>query len=127
MRGCEEIFSELEGIIRKHGFIISNRNEIGDNCIIDFRHPKIKPEPPVSYFTSAVQVNKKTNVLTATIRSKVEGFKELYLDYCCERENGYCNQRCRPHVNMNENVLSVEATFFENPLKKFDRLLEEMK
>ena len=72
---CEEIHNKLEEIIRRHGFIVGNKSEIGDNCIIDFRHPKIKPEPPVSYFTSAVQVNKKTNVLTTAIRSKIEGFK----------------------------------------------------
>jgi len=117
--GCKEILN----IIKRHNFIPENLQESEETCIIDFRHPKIEIQKPVAYFESAVQLNKKRNVLNTTIRSKVENIKELYLDYCCEDGE----MVCRPHVNMEDNILSVEASFRINPIKKFDRLLEEMK
>jgi len=116
---CEE----LKRAIERHGFEIRGISEDTEKCVIDFKHPKIEVKPPVAYFASAVQFNKKRNVLTTTVRSKVDGFKELYLDYCCENNE----QMCRPHFHTDFKTISVEATFFENPIKKFDRLLEELK
>lgn len=129
---CEE----LKKVIEKHGFKVKNVFEEQQKCLIDFVHPKIEVESKVegfkgkflpSYFWSGVSFDKKRKFLNTTVRSKVEGFKELYLDYCCEKENDECIQLCRPHVNMQDKILSVEATFFKNPIKKFDRLLEEMR
>jgi len=123
----ENVCEKLQEIIKKHGFKIMRVKEDDNICLIDFRHPKIKVETPEAYYGSAVQYDKKRKVLTTAVRSKVEGFKELYLDYCCEKENGECLQMCRPHVHMDFKTLSVEATFFKDPIKKFDRLLEEMR
>lgn len=114
----------LKRVIEKRGYEIVNVVEDKDKCIIDFVHPKMRPGYPILYETSAVQL--KDNVISAVVRTKVDNFKELYLDYCCEKENGECIQTCRPHVQMQTKTLSVEATFFTDPLKKFERLLDEM-
>jgi hypothetical protein len=108
---------QLKDIIKKNGFDIVNVDE--KRCIIDFKHPKIVLEPPVAYYLSSVVL--KDGVETI-VRSKVEGGKELYLDYCCE--NG--ENVCRPHVHMGDKILSVEAKFHQNPMEKFNRLLQEM-
>jgi len=111
----------VEKIIEERGFIVVDSEIRDGKCLIDFRHPKVRVERPRGYFLSSVTY--RPNVLQTTIRSKVDNFKELYLDYCCEKEG----MVCRPHVNMPEKILSVEATFRENSLKKFDRLLEEIR
>ncbi len=116
---CEQ----LKEIIRKNRYQIVNVFEDEEKCIIDFKHPKVKVEPPVSYFLSSVALDKRDGSIETTVRSKVETFKELYLDYCCEDNE----QRCRPHVNMEDKILSVEAKFWQNPKGKFDRLLDEMR
>ncbi len=121
-------FSDLDGcsavkeLIKRHHFQIRNVVEDKEKCIVDFKHPKIVVMKPVSYFLSSVVYKKDGSFLNATIRNKVDDVKELYLDYCCE--NG--EQVCRPHVHMGEKILSVEVKFRENPLGKFDRILEEM-
>ena len=114
--------SEIENIVNRYGFNPTNRMETDDHCIVDFCHKKIKVGYPVSYFTSAASYNKRTGCINTTARAKVDEFKELYLDYCCEDGE----QVCRPHVNMDEKIVSVEANFCEKPLGKFDRLLEEL-
>ena len=114
--------SEIENIVKRWGFELMGTSETDDHCIIDFHHKKIKVGLPVSYFTSAASYNKKTGCINTTARAKVDEFKELYLDYCCEDGE----QVCRPHVNMDEKIVSVEAHFCESPLVKFDRLLEEL-
>ena len=119
--------ADLERIIKMHGFKVKSTQPTINGCIIDFYHPKIEIKPPVSYFLSSVVYDQNRNMLETTIRSKVDRFKELYLDYCCESENGECLQMCRPHFHAEEKIVSVEATFYKNPIKKFDRLLEEMK
>lgn len=125
MERKEEIVSceQLKDVIKKNRYEVVNVVENGHKCIIDFKHPKVKLEPPVSYFLSSVALDKERNFIETTVRSKVETFKELYLDYCCEDSEW----RCRPHVNMEEKILSVEATFHQNPKGKFDRLLDEMR
>lgn len=114
---------QLQEIIRKNRYEVVNVTEDEKQCIIDFKHPKVKVAPPVSYFLSSVALDKKKGNIEATVRSKVDTFKELYLDYCCEDSE----QMCRPHVNMEEKILSVEAKFWQNPKEKFDRLLDEMR
>jgi len=91
-------------------------------CRVDFRHPYIKVEFPHAYYLSSVVLKKEDGSIRVTVRSKVKGFKELYLDYCCENETLVC----RPHVYMDEKILSVEATFRERPLDKLRTLLSEM-
>jgi len=108
--------------IRKYGYIIHRKIEDGKHCVIDFRHPKIKPEFPMAYFVSSLRYDKERKCLRTTVRSKVDKYKELYLDYCCE--NG--EMVCRPHVWMEERILSVDAYFCEKPLEKLERLLAEM-
>jgi hypothetical protein len=115
--------SELQEIIKKKGFEVTKVIEDEEKCIVDFKHPKIKVEPPVAYFLSSAVLNKKDNSIETTVRSKVEDYKELYLDYCCEGEE----QVCRPHVSMEEKILSVEARFHKNPKEKFERLLDEIR
>jgi len=114
---------QLQEIIRRNKYQVVNVSEDAEKCIIDFKHPKVKVEPPVSYYLSSVALDKEKGNIEATVRSKVETFKELYLDYCCEDNE----QMCRPHVNMEEKILSVEAKFWQNPKGKFDRLLDEMR
>lgn len=101
---CEQ----LQEIIRKNKYEVVKVYEEEGKCIIDFKHPKVKVEPPVAYYLSSVVL---------------DTFKELYLDYCCENSE----QMCRPHVNMEEKILSVEARFWQNPKEKFSRLLDEMR
>lgn len=115
--------SQLQGVIRKNKYEVVATKEDEKSCIIDFKHPKVKVEPPVSYFLSSVALDKETGSIETTVRSKVDTFKELYLDYCCEDSE----QMCRPHVNMEEKILSVEAKFWHNPKGKFERLLDEMR
>jgi len=117
------VCDRLREIIIRNGFEIWSTHEDSEKCGIDFRHPKIKVEPPVGYFLSSVVYYKDRDCLETTVRSKVTTFKELYLDYCCEDSNCVC----RPHVNMEEKILSVEATFCEKPFEKFSRLLDEMR
>jgi len=117
---CRHIIKKIED----RGYIIENKEFDKKSCVIDFRHPKIKKQIPIAYYTSSVKVTE--NGIETTIRGKVDRFKELWLDYCCEKEDNECVQKCRPHVNMEENILSVEANFTENPVEKFDRLLEEL-
>jgi len=118
---------ELEEIIKRYGYKIMHSQITPEGCIVDFYHPKIEVKPPVSYFLSSVFYNQKEGMLETTVRSKVDRFKELYLDYCCEKIDGDCIQMCRPHFHSNEKIVSVEATFYHNPIKKFERLLEEMR
>jgi hypothetical protein len=114
---------EIQEIICERGYKVVDVREDEERCIVDFRHPRVKVEFPVAYFLSSVVLNKKDGSIETTVRNKVEGVKELYLDYCCE--DGI--QMCRPHVNMEEKILSVEAKFQQNPKGKFDRLLDEMR
>lgn len=122
---------DVERTIKKHGYIVRQRMEIPkdtkDQCVIDFVHPKVRVEEPVFYYVSSVHYNKPEKKIEVTVRSKVDDYKELFLDYCCESDKDGCYQRCRPHVNMKDKILSCSAIFHENPLKKFDRLLEEMR
>jgi len=113
---------KLEDVVRRSGFIIIDTYEDEDTCRVDFRHPYIKPIPPYTYYISSAIMKKRDGSIRATVRSKVETFKELYLDYCCE--NGVFV--CRPHVNMEEKILSVEAIFSEKPIDKLRSLLSEM-
>ena len=114
---------QLHETIRKNRYEVVNVTEDEKYCIIDFKHPKVEVMPPVSYFLSSVVLDKKDNHIDVTVRSKVDTFKELYLDYCCEDGE----QMCRPHVNMEEKILSVEAKFWQKPIEKLDRLLDEMR
>jgi hypothetical protein len=114
---------EIQEIIRKRGYEIVDVREDEEKCIVDFKHPKVKVEFPVAYYLSSVVLNKKDGSIETTVRSKVEGVKELYLDYCCEDGE----QVCRPHVDMEAGILSVEAKFHQNPKEKFDSLLKEMR
>lgn len=116
---CEQ----LQEIIRKNKYEVVRVLEENQKCIIDFKHPKVKVEPPVSYYLSSVVLDKEKGNIEATVRSKVDTFKELYLDYCCEDSE----QMCRPHVNMEDKILSVEAKFWQKPKEKFGRLLDEMR
>jgi len=123
MRKMRTTCRELQDIIQKNRYEIINVTDDKNRCIIDFRHPGVSIEPPVSYYLSSVSLNKDTGSLETTVRSKVEDFKELYLDYCCEDSR----QMCRPHVNMTDRILSVEARFHRSPAEKFDRLLNELR
>ena len=123
----EGVCKKLEQLIVKYGFEIRRSKEDENSCLIDFIHPKVKPESPIGYFASSVYYDKKRNILTTTVRSKVEDYKEFHLEYCCEKENNECCQMCRPHVDMESKIFSIEATFHENPIEKFGRLLEEMR
>ncbi len=96
-------------------------------CIMDFKHPDIEVKKPVGYFQSSVVYDSSRGLLQTTTRSKVDGFKEMYLDYCCEEDSGECLQMCRPHVHMDLETVSVEASFREQPIQKFERLLEELR
>jgi len=107
--------------------LVKDVSEGPEHCVVDFVHPKIRVEEPIAYYVSSVDFNKKAKSLHTTVRSKVDGFKELYLDYCCEKENNECVQVCRPHFQADKKIVSVEAVFLENSLKKFDRLLEEIR
>lgn len=113
---------DLQNVIKRNRFQVTRVVEDGGRCIIDFKHPKVKVEPPVAYYLSSVALDKERGSIETTVRSRVETYKELYLDYCCEDSEW----RCRPHVNMEDKILSVEATFYQNPKAKFDRLLGEM-
>ena len=118
----------LEKKIEEKGYIV--RNRVDDNgageCVIDFQHPKVTTKGPAGWYLSGVRYRYKDGWLKTTVRSKVDDFKELYLEYCCEAEDGECNQMCRPHVNMKDKIFSVEAGFHVDPLGKFGRLLEEL-
>ena len=109
--------SAVEDKIAFHGYKIWDSRETPEACMIDFYHPRVKVRPPVAYFLSAVLYNKKRNTIETTIRSKVDDFKELYLDYCCETLDGECSQVYRPHVHMGNkpilqgNVHSIHAIF----------------
>lgn len=117
------VCAKLAEMIRKGGFEDAKIRVDDENlCVIDFRHPKIKPEMPYAYFMSSVKFDKKRNVLDATVRGKADGFKELYLDYCCEDGANVC----KPHANFEEKIVSVEATFTREPLERFRQLLAEM-
>ena len=125
MEGDEEVrltCKELQGLIRKYRYEVVRVIEDEERCIIDFRHPKVKVERPVTWYLSSVVLDKRDGSVEATVRSKVDAFKELYLDYCCEDGE----QVCRPHVNMEDKILSVEAKFRQNPKEKFEMLLNEM-
>lgn len=115
--------SELIEIIENNKYIIERVEEDDEKCIVDFRHPKIKVMQPVSYFLSSVFLDRKTGFIETTVRSKVDSFKELYLDYCCEDSKHVC----RPHADMENGILSVEAKFKEDSLKKFSNLLDELR
>lgn len=129
MRFSEQasVCDRLRDTIKLHRYKIGEVIEDEEKCLIDFRHPKIKVGEPVSYFASSVYYNKRTEHLNTTVRSKFERFREFYFDYCCEYEGGECLMQCRPHLNPDEEIFSVEATFMQTPLAKFDRLLEEMR
>jgi hypothetical protein len=117
------VCDKLVELISKFKFQIINILEDSEKCIIDFKHPKIELRFPYAYFLSSVSFNKKTGILITTIRSKVDTFKELFfLDYCCEDGSNVC----RPHVDMEDKIFSVEAIFSKDVIKKFGRLLEEM-
>jgi len=91
-------------------------------CVIDFRHPKIKPELPYAYFLSSVDFDEEKNILRTTIRTKVDDVKEAYLEPCCE--NG--TNVCRPHVDMKNKIFSVEAVFSQKPIERFETLLTDL-
>jgi len=113
---------ELSEMIRRLGYHIHRVHEDVNFCVVDFRHPKVRVEEPASWFLSSVTVNKRDGSVEATIRSRVDRFKELYLDYCCE-DGAHV---CRPHINPDEMILSVEARFRERPVEKLRALLAEM-
>jgi hypothetical protein len=113
---------QLVQIILKEGWKDPKLFEDEKRCVIDFRHPKIKPEEPVSYFLSSVDFDKEKNVLKATVRSKVDNYKEVYLEPCCE--NG--ENVCKPHVDMENKTFSVEATFSQKPIERFQTLLTDL-
>lgn len=113
---------ELANIIRKHGFVVERVWETPERIVIDFRHPKMKVKEPIAYFLSSVAWDKKNNILETIVRTPVPTYKELYLDYCVEDGE----MVCRPHFWAEEKIVSVQATFFKEPLDKFDRLLAEM-
>jgi len=126
---CEE----LKKLINKIGYDVLDQSEDEDECLIDFKHPKVGEEElkdPVEslYFLSSVLYNKKTGRIETTVRAKVPlEYKQLFLDYCCEKDDDGCIQVCRPHVDMGNKIVSVEARFGEKPIEKFKRLLYEMK
>jgi len=109
-------------MIRQLGYRVHRVHEDDNFCIIDFRHPKVRVEVPVSWFLSSVSMNKRDGFIEVTVRSRLDRFKELYLDYCCE--NG--THVCRPHVDPEEMIISVEARFRERPVEKLRALLSEM-
>lgn len=115
----------LAELIEKSKYFVRSIEETPKGCIITFSHPTIKPEErtPELHFLSAVRYDKEKGSLEATVRRKVKGFKELYLDYCCE--NG--EMSCRPHVSTNGDVIfSVEAKFSKNALERFKNLLNDI-
>jgi len=117
--------SELMDVIAKNHFEILKVTEDEEKCVIDFRHPTLKYGIiglPPAYYNSSVYLNKNTGTLEVTVRRRVDGFKELYLEGCCE--NGI--NVCRPHVDMEEKTLSVEAKFHTNVKDRLNALLTEM-
>lgn len=112
----------LADVIEKSRYKISYMYEDSDKCIIDFKHPNVEVKEPATYFLSSVFLNKKDNSIEATVRGKISRFKEFYGDYCCENNENMC----RPHVNIEDKIFSVEVNFHENPVKKFTSLLQEM-
>ena len=117
------MLEKLKEVIRRNHFQIVRELDTPERIIIDFKHPLIKVGEPAGYYLSSVVWDKRRKVLETTVRAKVPTYKELYLDYCVE--NG--EMVCRPHFWTEEKIVSVEATFSENPLDKFDRLLNEMR
>lgn len=117
MISCKEL---AEIIKTSHFKIIGIHTDNENECLIDFKHPKISGFP-YNYFASSVWFDKKNNVLITTVRGKAN-MKELYLDYCCE--NG--EMVCRPHFDFENKVVSIEAKFHEEPIQKFKQLLTEM-
>ncbi|MEM4454761.1 MAG: hypothetical protein QXT28_08640 [Thermofilaceae archaeon] len=113
---------ELSEMIRRLGYRVHRVHEDDNFCIIDFRHPKVRVEMPVPWFLSSVLMNKRDGSIKVTVRSRLDGFKELYLDYCCE--NG--TNVCWPRVDPEEMIISVEATFRERPVEKLRALLSEI-
>jgi len=118
------ICQELKNIIEKSKFVDAEiRKDDEEECIIDFRHPLIEPEKPVAYFLSSVVYRKPANTLETTIRGKIVGtLKELYLEPCCEDGINVC----RPHINVEDKIISVHAVFKKNPVERFKKILNEM-
>lgn len=118
MLSCEELSEMIRGL----GYRVHRVYEDAGFCVIDFSHPKVRVEEPASWFLSSVTVSKRDGSIEVTVRSRLDRFKELYLDYCCE-DGAHV---CRPHVDPEEGILSVEARFRERPLEKLRALLSEM-
>jgi len=112
--------SRIINILEKKGYRVVTSFDRPDRCIVLFAHPSIKGDD-VRYLSGIFYI-KDENKIEVTARRKVKDFKELYLDYCCE--NG--EMMCRPHVWMDEKILSIEAKFHENILEKFKRLLDDI-
>ena len=111
----------LSRLVARYGFIVTRAYEQGSMIVVNFRDPRLEEHV---YFTSTVVYDRRTGRLEALVRSRVKGYKELYLEYCCEGGE----MKCRPHVYVEDGlvVLSVEAKFSRDPISKFKRLLEEL-
>lgn len=116
------ICSELAEEVRRYGYEVIGVREDGSSCTIHFLHPTVRLERPVSYFASSIYYDKRSGKLEVTVRRRVPTYKELYLDYCY----GDGEMVCRPHVWMEEKVLSVEARFRRDLLDRLRRLLSDM-
>jgi len=112
----------LADMVRKHGYDVLSVREDGGSCVIDFLHPGVRLMRPVPYFASSLHYDKRRGTVEVTVRAKVPRYKELYLDYCCEDGE----MVCRPHVWMEENMVSVEAKFRKDPVERLRMLLSEM-
>jgi len=115
-----EVCEQIQELIKKARYKVHYKSDYPEKCIVHFTHPSVKEED-IGLF-SGVYYDKTTGALETTVRRKVKTFGELYLDYCCEDEI----QKCRPHVWMDEKVLSVEAKFEKDVLDRFVRLLRDM-
>ena len=113
---------DLVGLIRRLGYEVRQVLDEGGRCVVDFRHPRVRVERPVSYFLSSAVLDKGDGSVEVTVRSRVDGVKELYLWYCCEDGVNVC----RPHFDAENDIVSVEARFHKDAIKRLEALLSEM-
>ena len=107
-----------------------NRVWCEDNrLVIDFVDRKInvlgfEGELPTSYYASSIAVeysNGKYHV-DVTVRVYVRDYKELYMDYVYNRENIIC----RPHVSMEDKILSIQCRFTTITISEVKEIVHEI-
>ena len=111
----------LSQLVRKWGFVVTKAYEQGNMVIVNFRDPRLEND---IYFISSIVYDRAANKAEALVRTLVTGYRELYMEYCCE----HGEMKCRPHIYIEDGktILSIEAKFTENPVEKLNRLLEEL-